>query len=146
MVSGQGSVKEKKGRGQLAKRQTVTKIKSYQDLDVWKKAMDLVMECYKAVNKFPKTEVYGLSSQLQRAAVSVPANIAEGQGRWHTKEFINHLSIAYGSLAELETHLQIAERLQYIDKSQLNHFMNMTGEIGRMINGLGRALESNNGK
>jgi len=100
VVSGQGSVKEKKGRGQLAKRQTVTKIKSYQDLDVWKKAMDLVMECYKTVNKFPKTEVYGLSSQLQRAAVSVPANIAEGQGRWHTKEFINHLLKSNGNFVK----------------------------------------------
>lgn len=90
-------------------------IKSYQDLDVWQKAMDLVVMCYKLCKKFPKHEVYGLASQLQRAAVSVPANIAEGRQRQHVKEFIQHLSIAYGSLAELETHIQIAGRLGYID-------------------------------
>jgi len=84
-------------------------VQSYRDLQVWQKSMDLVTECYRATQQFPKTEIYGLTSQLQRAAVSVPANIAEGQGRQHTKEFIQHLSIAYGSLAELETHLQIAQ-------------------------------------
>jgi four helix bundle protein len=84
-------------------------LKSYQELEVWKKAMDLVVSCYHTAERFSKSESYGLVTQLQRAAVSVPANIAEGQGRNHTKEFINHLSIAYGSLMEIETHLQIAE-------------------------------------
>jgi len=78
---------------------------SYRDLQVWQKAMDFVVECYRAAEQFPKTETYGLVIQLQRSAVSVPANIAEGQGRNHTREFINHLSMAYGSLMEVETHL-----------------------------------------
>ena len=73
-------------------------VNSYQDLEVWQKAMDLVVECYGIANKWPATEIYGLCSQLRRAAVSVPANIAEGHGRESTKEYVHHLSIAYGSL------------------------------------------------
>jgi len=86
-------------------------VRSYQDLEVWQKAMDLVVMCYQATKNFPKSEVYGLASQLQRAAVSIPANIAEGRERKYSKEFVQHLSIAYSSLAELETHIQIAQRL-----------------------------------
>ena len=78
-------------------------IASYRDLQVWRKAMDFVVACYEVARDFPKTETYGLSSQLQRAAVSIPANIAEGRSRRHTREFIHHLSIAYGSLTEAET-------------------------------------------
>ncbi len=117
--------------------------RNYRDLEVWQKAMDLVVECYQMTKKFPKSEIYGLTSQLQRAAISVPANIAEGRERQYTKEFLQHLSIAYGSLAELETHLQIAERLNYIDRDQLKQRLEETAEIGRMINGLRRSLERN---
>ena len=81
--------------------------------------MDLVVVCYQLSEQFPKTEIYGLCSQLQRAAVSIPANIAEGQGRSHTREFLNHLSVAYGSLMEVETHLEIATRLNYVDEAAL---------------------------
>ena len=116
-------------------------LKSYRDLEVWQKAMDLVVECYQITKKFPKSEIYGLTSQLQRAAVSIPANIAEGRGRQHTREFVQHLSIAYGSLAELETHLQIAHRLNYIDIGNLDQLLEKTAEIGRMINGLRRSLQ-----
>lgn len=116
-------------------------LKSYRDLEVWQKAMDLVVACYQITKKFPKNEVYGLTNQLQRAAVSIPANIAEGRERQHSKEFIQHLSIAYGSLAELETHIQIAERLTYIDMNQLKKLLDKTAEIGRMLNGLRRSLE-----
>jgi len=91
--------------------------------------VNLVVNCYKLTSQFPKTEVYGLASQLQRAVVSVPANIAEGQGRSHTKEFLNHLSIAYGSLMEVETHLQIARRLHYLDDSTLDAMLEKTGEL-----------------
>ncbi len=80
-------------------------LKSYRDLKVWQKAMDLVVMCYQTTKKFARSEIYGLVSQLQRAAVSIPANIAEGRERQHSKEFIQHLSIAYGSLAEVETHI-----------------------------------------
>lgn len=117
-------------------------LKNYRHLEVWKKAMDLVVECYRVTRDFPKDEVYGLSGQLRRAAVSIPANIAEGQGRQHKKEFLRYLSIAYGSLAELETHLQIAERLNYIAMDQLKPLMDKTSEIGRMINGLRKSLEA----
>jgi len=116
-------------------------IKSYRDLEVWQQSMDLVVECYQITKQFPKNELYGLSSQLQRAAVSVPSNIAEGRQRQHKKEFIQHLAIAYGSLAELETHLQIAERLYYIDGSKLNDVLSKTGKIGKMINGLRKSLK-----
>lgn len=115
-------------------------IRSYRDLEVWQKAMSLVVDCYKTASEFPRTELYGLTSQLQRAAVSVPANVAEGQGRSHTKEFLNHLSIAYGSLMEVETHLFIAARLGYIDALALNALLEKSAEIGRMLNGLIQAL------
>lgn len=115
-------------------------IKSYRDLDVWQKAMDLVVACYQTTKVFPKSEVFGLSSQLQRAAVSIAANIAEGHSRQHTKEYIQHLSIAYGSLAEFETHIQIAERLNYHDAKQSINLIKKTSEIGRMLNGLRKSL------
>ena len=115
-------------------------VKSYRDLEVWQKAMRSVVNCYRVGDAFPKDEKYGLTVQLQRAAVSVPANIAEGQGRNHTKEFINHLSIAYGSLMEVETHLQIAHDLGYIDQEALDDLFIQSNEIGRMLNGLMRAL------
>ena len=116
-------------------------IRSYRDLQVWQKAMNLVVMCYRATEQFPKTELYGLSCQLQRAAVSVPANIAEGRGRSHTKEFLHHLSIAYGSLMEAETHLQIAERLGYLDNKILLALLESSAEVGRMLNGLMQSLE-----
>jgi len=109
-------------------------------LEVWKKAMDLVTQCYEMTENFPKKEIFGLASQLQRAAVSIPANISEGHARQHTKEFLQSLSIAHGSLAELETHIVIAERLKYIDVSQSKTLLEETAEIGRMLNGLRKAL------
>ena len=118
-----------KGRAEMS-------VRSYRELEVWQKAMNLVVDCYKLASQFPKAEIYGLASQLQRAVVSVPANIAEGQGRSHTKEFLNHLSMAYGSLMEVETHLQIARRLSYLDDSALAAVLEKTGELGRMLNGL----------
>jgi four helix bundle protein len=116
-------------------------IRSYRDLEVWQKAMDLVTECYRITRKFPRSEIYGLTSQLQRAAVSIPANIAEGRERHYQKEFIQHLSIAYGSLAELETHFQIAQRLNYIGMDELKELLERSGEVGRMLNGLRKALK-----
>lgn len=118
--------------------------KSYRDLEVWQKAMDLIVESYQITKKFPKNEVYGLTSQLQHASVSVPANIAEGRGRQHTEEFLHYLSIAYGSLAELETLLQIAQRLNYFDIDQLKQMLDRTAEVGRMLNGLRKSLRKNN--
>jgi four helix bundle protein len=119
----------------------VMMIRGFRDLEVWKKSMDLVVVCYRLTKGFPKNETYGLVSQLQRAAVSVPANIAEGRQRQHSKEFLQHLSIACGSLAEVETHIEIARRLNYIDEDQISEVLNETAEIGRMLNGLKRSIE-----
>lgn len=102
--------------------------------------MDLVIERYRIVGQFPKHEIYGLSSQLCRAVVSVAANIAEGHERSHRKEYLQHLSIAYGSLAEVETHLEIAQRLQYIDREEHDKLVEMNATIGRMLNALKRSL------
>lgn len=119
-------------------------IKSYRDLEVWKKAMDLVVICYKITRKFPRSEIYGLTSQLQRAAVSIPSNIAEGHQRQYRKEFLQHLSIAYASLAELETDIEIARRLDYIAEDQTNNVFAQASEIGRMINGLRKSITNRN--
>jgi four helix bundle protein len=116
-------------------------VKSYKDLEVWQKAMDLVVECYRATKEFPKSEVYGLASQLRRAAVSIPANIAEGHARKSSREFVQHLSIAYSSLAELETHVQIAQRLDYISADKTSSLLETTAEIGRMLNRLRQSIE-----
>lgn len=113
---------------------------SYRDLEVWRKAMNIVVECYKITKSFPQSEMYGLSSQLQRAAVSIPANIAEGRERQHKKEFLQHIAIAYGSIAELETHIQIAERLNYLDSDQAKYILDQTSEVGRMLNGLRNSI------
>ena len=115
-------------------------VKSYRDLEVWQRSMDLVVRCYQATKSFPKCEIYGLAGQLRRAAVSIPANIAEGRARQHSKELLHHLSIAYGSLAEVETHIQIAERLNYIDPDEVKQILGETAEIGRMLNGLRRSI------
>lgn len=116
-------------------------INSYRDLEVWKKSMDLVIEYYEITESFPKKETFGLASQLQRSAVSIAANISEGHARQHTKEFLQSLSIAYGSLAELETHIEIAKRLGYIAVDTAVELIDKTSTIGRMLNGLRRSLE-----
>ena len=117
------------------------KVKSYRDLEVWQKSIDLVVECYRTSERFPPREIYGLTSQLRRAAISVAANIAEGQGREHTREFLHHLSIAYGSLMEAETHLLIAARLSLLPETSLQALLHRSGEVGRLLNGLIRALK-----
>ena len=124
-------------------RSQVAEIKSYRDLLVWQKAMDLVTEVYRVTKEFPKEERFGLTEQIRRAAVSLPANIAEGQGRRHRREFRNFLSIALGSLAELETHLEIARRLGYLTLEAYEALLCQTQELGRMVNGLLRSLPPN---
>src|ERR1043165_2453393 len=93
-------------------------IKNYRDLIVWQKAIDLVVMAYRATADFPKTETYGLVSQIRRASTSIPANIAEGYGRGSRKDYTQFLFIAQGSLKELETHFIVAERLAYFTASQ----------------------------
>ena len=116
-------------------------IKSYRELIVWQKAMDLVVEVYKKTKGFPTEEL--LRSQLRRAVVSVPSNIAEGQGRNSTKEFLHHLSIAYGSLCEVGTQILIAHRLGYLERRDIAELDELTSEVGRLINGLSNKLPKN---
>ena len=112
----------------------------YSDLRVWQEAMNLVTEIYRMTKPFPSEEKYGLASQIQRAAVSVPSNIAEGHGRKSTNAYVNHLSIAFGSLMELETQVQIAARLEYITEDDANRFLAKTDQIGKMIGALKKSL------
>jgi four helix bundle protein len=114
-------------------------IKSYRDLEVWQKGMELVMQVYQKTRSFPREEQFGLVGQMRRAAISIPANIAEGHGRTHLKEYLNFLSTAYGSLMELETHIILAERLTYIN-SEAQALLKQTSELGRILNGLMKAL------
>jgi len=116
-------------------------IKSYRDLDVWKKAMVLVTRVYKLTRTFPKEELYGLTSQLRRAAVSVPSNIAEGKSRRSTGDYIRFLDIAYGSIAEVETQLSVACNLEYVTQKKVSVLFDDYAERGRMMNGLIARLE-----
>ena len=117
---------------------------SYRDLKVWKKGMDLVVAVYKLSKLLPLDERFGLINQMRRSVVSVPANIAEGQGRLHRAEFLRFLSMARGSLAEIETHLLLAHRLGYVNQTQMSEALTLSGEGGRMLNGLIRSLEDGN--
>jgi four helix bundle protein len=102
--------------------------------------MELVESVYRATQSFPKQEIYGLTSQLRRAAVSIPANIAEGQSREHIKEYLNFLSIAQGSVGELETELEIAGRLGYIAPDAVGSLISQLASLGRQIRALRAAL------
>jgi len=130
VVGGQRSVKEVEKMLQ----------RGYKDLQVWQKSMDFVDAVYIATKSFPKDEVYGLTSQLRRSAVSVASNIAEGSSRGSTREFIRFIEISYGSLAEAETQIYIANRQKYIVDEITNKLLEQAGEIGRMLNGLSGSL------
>lgn len=115
-------------------------IRSYRDLQVWQHGLEFVLVCYRIAATFPEDERFGLRSQLQRAAVSVPANIAEGQGRWYAREFLRYLSNAHGSLAECETHLHLALRLGYLQEADAQPAFEAARRVGKMLHGLKRAL------
>jgi len=115
-------------------------MKSYKELEVWRKGIRLVEEIYRVTKAFPRQEMYGLVSQMQRAAVSIPANIAEGWGRGSTKEYIQFLMIARGSLMELETHLIVARNLGYIGEDSLEEMGREVESIGMMLNRLAKSL------
>jgi len=123
------------------KRRLPMKVKNYQELIAWQKAMDLVEDVYRASREFPREEIYALTSQIRRAAVSIPSNIAEGQGRRTTADFLRHLSIAYGSLREVETQILIAQRLEYLVQGKVEKVLSRAGEVGRLLNGLMASLE-----
>lgn len=117
--------------------------RGFKDLIVWQKAMDLVEETYRVVKCLPKEEQYGLSNQMRRAAVSIPSNIAEGHLRNSSKEYVNFLSIANGSNAELYTQYQICIRLKYISEEQAGKALGLLAEVGKMLNALINRLTSN---
>ncbi len=112
----------------------------FRNLRVWQRAHNLTLELYAETRTFPKEERYRLTSQLRRAAASVPANIAEGQGRTGSREMIHHLSIAQGSLAELETLILIAQDLHYLDDADCDTLLARATEVRRLIGGLIRSL------
>ncbi len=116
--------------------------KNYRDLIAWQKAMDLVEIIYSLTRGFPKEELYGLTSQMRRSAISIPSNIAEGQGRGSKPDFARFLSIAYASIRELETQLLIAQRLGYLSQERLLPALNLCDEIGRLTTGLRKKLQS----
>ena len=120
----------------------MTEVKSFRDLRIWQRAMDLVPAVYKLLDKLPREEKYGLAEQVRRAVVSVPANIAEGHARKHTKEFLQHLSIARGSLAELLTLLLVAERLNYLAAEDVTRIEQQIADLAMPMNGLIRRLQA----
>jgi len=115
-------------------------IKSFRELIVWQKSMDLAVGIYRATEKYPKSELFGLALQMRRAAVSIPSNIAEGQSRNSRNEFRHFLGIARGSLAELKTQIELSSRLEMLKAEDTAIFMNLIEEIGKMLSGLKRSL------
>ena len=116
------------------------KIKSFKDLKIWERSVELVKAIYDLTKTFPKEELYGLTSQIRRAAVSVPSNIAEGFARYHNKEYKQFLYTSLGSCAELSTQLIIAERLNYVKKEQSKILLNEIDEISKMTMALIKKL------
>ena len=126
--------------GSFDEKPTGPRINSFRDLRVWQAGMDLVEEVYRITQMLPSHETYGLTDQMRRAAVSIPSNIAEGHTREHSKEYFHHLSIAQASLAELETHLEIAIRLKYCSPEHLRAILQQTASLGRQLYALRNAL------
>jgi four helix bundle protein len=120
-------------------------INSFRDLRVWKSGIDLVIEVYRLTQAFPREEQYGLTSQVRRAAVSIPSNLAEGHARESSKEYLNHLSIVQGSLAELQTQIEIAVRLDFVPagiaQQSLDHSASLSRQIFALRNAIMRKIE-----
>jgi len=116
------------------------KISHFRELHVWQRGMDIVEAVYRITGGFPKSELYGLTGQVRRAAVSVPSNIAEGHTRASTKEYLNHISMAQASLAEVETQLEIALRLGYIASAEVKPLLGQSIVLGRQLYALRDAL------
>jgi four helix bundle protein len=128
--------------GEARREGELVTVRHYQDLIAWQKAIDLVTGIYRATEAFPRHEVFGLRNQIRRAAVSIPSNIAEGQARDTTREFLRYLAIARGSLQELETQILIASRLVYLNEPDTANLIDNIKEVGRLIGGLTRSLAS----
>jgi four helix bundle protein len=117
------------------------KSRSYRDLNVWKLSIEMVKDIYQVTAKFPSVEIYGLTNQLRRAAISIPSNIAEGQGRNSFKEFKQFLGIALGSLAELETQLIISHEIGYLNQEDLSKLLASLDDIRKMVKALANSLK-----
>lgn len=115
---------------------------NYKQLDVWNRAMDLVEHCYRLTSDFPGDERFGLTSQMRRAAVSMPSNIAEGHDRGRVKAYANHVSIALGSHAELETCLELAIRLGFVTSVRSEELRSLNAAVGQMLNRLHQSLKA----
>lgn len=116
-------------------------VQSYRQLIAWQKAMDFAEEVYRATRSFPREELYGITSQLRRAVISVPSNIAEGQGRLSTGEFRQFLGNARGSLLEVESQILLAQRFHYLTPEAAEKLLGASAEVGRVLNGLMGALQ-----
>jgi four helix bundle protein len=119
----------------------MTQLKSYRNLLVWQKSIDLVEQTYNLTKHFPSEEKFGLTSQANRASTSIPANIAEGYGRHHRGDYLRFLSIARGSIAELETHMIVAVRLGFVSKELTEPAWRLAQEVGKMLAGLVNSLD-----
>jgi len=117
-------------------------VRSFRDLEVWQRAVDLAVECCAAAKSFPSDERYGLAAQVKRSSVSVPSNIAEGRGRMGLRGFLFHLSIARGSLMEVETQLLIANRLGYLHDATIDALLKRATQVSCLLAGLIRALKA----
>lgn len=120
-------------------------VRGYGDLRVWQTGIDIVEAIYEITREFPTSETYGLASQMQRAAVSVPSNIAEGHTRQHRAEYLQFVSIAHASLAELETQLEIASRLKYIAIDKAQELLSSIDSLSRQLQALRTALGRKSG-
>ncbi len=116
-------------------------IQSYRDLRVWQEGMNLAENCYRLTRAYPKAEMYGMTSQIRRAAASIPANIAEGNGRENRGEYIQFLRIAQGSLKELETHLLLSVRVSLASREAINPLLTQCETVGKMLRALIRSLQ-----
>ena len=121
----------------------MSQINSYKDLIVWQKAMDLVTAVYELTSKYPKEEAYGLTSQSRRAAVSIPSNIAEGRFRSTRNDFRHFLIVAYGSTAELETQIEIAKKLSFVNEKDTEKAQSLLVEVMKMLNTITKKLKAN---
>lgn len=115
-------------------------VRSYRDLKVWQVGMQLAEDCYRVTRRFPREEMFGMTSQIRRAASSIPANIAEGWGRSGTREYMQFLRVAQGSLKELETHLILCQRVGLLAREPEQKLLKVTGDLGKMIRSLINSL------
>ena len=117
-------------------------VRSYRDLIVWQKAMALAALCYSKTRSFPRTEAFGMTAQIRRAAASIPANIAEGNGREHTGSYIQSLRVSQGSLKELETHVLLAQMVELRDRADADQILETSEEVGKLLRALIRSLQN----